>query len=187
MQWDFWTLLPETAHQVVWLMGDRGFPKSFRHMNGYSSHTYMWINADGERSWVKYHFISDQGIEFLTQAEGDRLAGTDPDFHTRDLYEAIERGEHPSWTLKVQVMPYEDATGYRFNPFDITKVWPHGDYPLIEVGRFTLDRNPADYHTEIEQLAVAPATWCRASGRARTGCCSAGCSPTPTRTGPGSA
>ena len=157
MQWDFWTLLPETAHQVIWLMGDRGFPRTFRHMNGYSSHTYMWVNAEGVQSWVKYHFISDQGIEFLTQAEGDRLAGTDPDFHTRDLYEAIERGEHPSWTLKVQIMPYEDARTYRFNPFDITKVWPHGDYPLTEVGRFTLDRNPADYHTEIEQLAVAPA------------------------------
>jgi catalase len=157
MQWDFWTLLPQTAHQVIWLMGDRGFPRTFRHMNGYSSHTYMWINAAGVQSWVKYHFISDQGIEFLTQAEGDRLAGTDPDFHTKDLYEAIERGDHPSWTLKVQVMPYEDAKTYRFNPFDITKVWPHGDYPLIEVGRFTLDRNPVDYHTEIEQLAVAPA------------------------------
>ncbi|HEY3749022.1 MAG TPA: catalase, partial [Pseudonocardiaceae bacterium] len=157
MQWDFWTLLPETAHQVIWLMGDRGFPRTFRHMNGYSSHTYMWINAAGVQSWVKYHFISDQGIEFLTQAEGDRLAGTDPDFHTKDLYEAIERGDHPSWTLKVQIMPYEDAKTYRFNPFDITKVWPHGDYPLIEVGRFTLDRNPVDYHTEIEQLAVAPA------------------------------
>jgi catalase len=157
MQWDFWTLLPQTAHQVVWLMGDRGFPKTFRHMNGYSSHTYMWINAAGVRSWVKYHFISDQGVEFLTQAEGDRLAGTDPDLHTKDLYEAIERGEYPSWTLKVQIMPYEDAKTYRFNPFDITKVWPHGDYPLTEVGKFTLDRNATDYHTEIEQLAVAPA------------------------------
>ncbi len=156
MQWDFWTLLPQTAHQVIWLMGDRGFPKDFRHMNGYSSHTYMWINAAGVRHWVKYHFISDQGIEFLTQAEGDRLAGTDPDLHTKDLYEAIERGDHPSWTLKMQIMSYEDAKTYRFNPFDITKVWPHADYPLIEVGKMTLDRNPADYHTEIEQLAVAP-------------------------------
>jgi catalase len=136
---------------------------------------------------VKYHFISDQGIEFLTQAEGDRLAGTDPDLHTKDLYEAIERGDHPSWTLKMQIMPYEDAKTYRFNPFDITKVWPHADYPLIEVGKMTLDRNPVDYHTEIEQLASRPATWCRASGRARTGCCWAGCSPTTTRTGPGSA
>src|SRR5580698_6062707 len=156
MQWDFWTLLPETAHQVVWLMGDRGFPRTFRHMNGYSSHAYMWVNAAGVQCWVKYHFISDQGIEFLTQAEGDRLAGTDPDFHTKDLYEAIERGEHPSWTLKVQIMLYEDAKTYRFNPFDITKVWPHGDYPLTEVGKLTLDRNPVDYHTEIEQAAFEP-------------------------------
>src|SRR5216683_951174 len=156
MQWDFWTLLPQTAHQVIWLMGDRGFPKDFRHMNGYSSHTYMWINAEGVRHWVKYHFISDQGVEFWTQAEGDRLAGTDPDLHTKDLYEAIERGDHPSWTLKMQIMPFEDAKTYRFNPFDITKVWPHGDYPLVEVGRYTLDRNPVDYHTEIEQAAFAP-------------------------------
>jgi len=156
MQWDFWTLLPETAHQVVWLMGDRGFPKTWRHMNLYSSHTYMWINAEGERFWVKYHFISDQGIEFWTQTEGDRLAGTDPDLHTRDLFEAIERGEHPSWTLKMQIMPFEDAKTYRFNPFDLTKVWPHGDYPLTEVGKLTLDRNPVDYHTEIEQAAFQP-------------------------------
>jgi catalase len=156
MQWDFWTLLPQTAHQVIWLMGDRGFPKSWRHMNGYSSHTYMWINAQGERVWVKYHFITDQGIEFWTQAEGDLLAGTDPDYHTRDLYEAIERGDHPSWTLKVQIMPFEDAKTYRFNPFDLTKVWPHADYPLIEVGKMTLDRNPVDNHTEIEQAAFQP-------------------------------
>ena len=156
MQWDFWTLLPQTAHQVIWLMGDRGFPKSWRHMNGYSSHTYMWINAQGKRVWVKYHFITDQGIEFWTQAEGDLLAGTDPDYHTRDLYEAIERGEHPSWTLKVQIMPFEDAATYRFNPFDLTKVWPHGDYPLHEVGRLKLDCNVTDYHAEIEQAAFEP-------------------------------
>jgi catalase len=156
MQWDFWTLLPQTAHQVIWLMGDRGFPKSWRHMNGYSSHTYMWINAQGKRVWVKYHFITDQGIEFWTQADGDLLAGTDPDYHTRDLYEAIERGDHPSWTLKVQIMPFEDAKTYRFNPFDLTKVWPHADYPLIEVGKMTLDRNPVDNHTEIEQAAFQP-------------------------------
>ena len=156
MQWDFWTLLPQTAHQVIWLMGDRGFPKSWRHMNGYSSSTYMWINAQGERVWVKYHFKTDQGIEFWTQAEGDRLAGTDPDYHTKDLYEAIERGDHPSWTLKMQIMPFDDAKTYRFNPFDLTKVWPHADYPLIEVGKMTLDRNPVDYHTEIEQVAFQP-------------------------------
>ncbi|MGH3828992.1 MAG: catalase [Pseudonocardiaceae bacterium] len=156
MQWDFWTLSPESAHQVTWLMGDRGIPKTWRHMNGYSSHTYMWVNSDGVRYWVKYHFKTDQGIEFLTQAEGDQLAGADGDYHTRDLYQAIERGEHPSWTLKMQIMPFEHAETYRFNPFDLTKVWPHSDYPLIEVGRMTLDRNPTDYHTEIEQAAFEP-------------------------------
>jgi catalase len=153
MQWDFWTLSPESAHQVAWLMGDRGIPKTWRHMNGYSSHTYMWVNAKGQKFWVKYHFKTDQGIEFLTQTEADRLCGVDADYHTRDLYEAIERGDHPSWTLKMQIMPFDEAKTYRFNPFDLTKVWPHADYPLIEVGRMTLDRNPSDNHTEIEQAA----------------------------------
>ncbi|WP_182358606.1 catalase [Tomitella gaofuii] len=156
MQWDFWTLSPESAHQVTWLMGDRGIPKTWRHMNGYSSHTYMWVNADGERFWVKYHFKTDQGIECLTQEEADRLAGADGDFHTRDLYRAIERGEHPSWTLYMQIMPFGDAAGYRFNPFDLTKVWPHSDYPLVKVGTMTLDENPADYHAQIEQAAFEP-------------------------------
>ncbi|MFJ5899356.1 catalase [Streptomyces sp. NPDC093064] len=156
MQWDFWTLSPESAHMVTWLMGDRGIPRTWRHMNGYSSHTYSWLNADGELSWVKYHFITDQGIEFLTQAEADDLAGKDADYHRRDLYEAIKRGEYPSWTLKVQIMPFEDAKTYRFNPFDLTKVWPHGDYPLHELGRLTLDRNVTDFHTEMEQAAFEP-------------------------------
>ena len=156
MQWDFWTLSPESAHQVTWLMGDRGIPRTWRHMNGYSSHTYLWVNARGERFWVKYHFKTDQGVEFFTQDEGDQMASADTDYHTRDLFEAIDRGDHPSWTLKMQVMPFEDAKTYRFNPFDLTKVWPHGDYPLIEVGRMTLDRNPTDYHCEIEQAAFEP-------------------------------
>jgi catalase len=156
MQWDFWTLSPESAHQVTWLMGDRGIPRTWRHMNGYGSHTYLWINASGERFWVKYHFKTDQGIEFFTQDEGDQMASADTDYHQRDLYEAIKRGDHPSWTLKMQIMPFEDAKTYRFNPFDLTKVWPHGDYPLIEVGRLTLDRNLTDYHTEMEQAAFEP-------------------------------
>ncbi|WP_163649799.1 catalase [Modicisalibacter sp. 'Wilcox'] len=156
MQWDFWTLSPESAHQVTWLMGDRGIPKTWRHMNGYSSHTYMWVNAQGEKFWVKYHFKTDQGIECLTQEEADRLAGEDSDYHTRDLFEAIERGEHPSWTLYVQVMPFAEADTYRFNPFDLTKVWPHEDYPPIKVGKLTLDRNPTDNHAEIEQAAFEP-------------------------------
>jgi catalase len=153
MQWDFWTLSPESAHQVTWLMADRGIPKNWRHMNGYSSHTYMWVNAKGERFWVKYHFKTDQGIDFLTQEEGDHLAGTDGDYHRRDLFEAIKRGDYPSWTLKMQIMPFADAETYRFNPFDLTKIWPHSDYPLHEVGRLTLDRNPTDFHTEIEQAS----------------------------------
>lgn len=156
MQWDFWTLSPESAHQVTWLMGDRGIPKTWRHMNGYSSHTYMWVNADGERFWVKYHFKTDQGVECLTQDEADKMAGADSDYHTRDLFNAIQEGNHPSWTLKVQLMPFADAENYRFNPFDLTKVWPHGDYPLQEVGKLTLNKNPTDNHTQIEQAAFEP-------------------------------
>src|ERR1700745_1445290 len=125
-------------------------------MDGFSSHTYMWVNAKGERFWVKYHFKTDQGIGFLTQEEADRIAGEDADYHRRDLSEAIKRGDYPSWTLKMQIMPFEEAKTYRFNPFDLTKVWPHSDYPLIEVGRLTLDRNLTDYHTEMEQAAFEP-------------------------------
>lgn len=156
MQWDFWTLNPESAHQVTWLMGDRGIPKTWRHMNGYGSHTYMLYNEAGEKSWVKFHFISDQGVECLTQEDANRIAGEDSDFHRRDLFDTIEAGEHPSWTLKVQVMPYEDAKTYRFNPFDLTKVWPHGDYPLIEVGTMTLHTNPENHFAQIEQAAFEP-------------------------------
>lgn len=156
MQWDFWTLSPESAHQVTWLMGDRGIPKSWRHMNGYSSHTYMWVNEREEKFWVKYHFKTDQGIDFLTQEEADRIAGQDGDYHRRDLFNSIKNKEFPSWTLKVQIMPFEEAKTYRINPFDLTKVWPHKDYPLMEVGKLTLDRNPTDFHTEIEQAAFEP-------------------------------
>ncbi|MFF4156538.1 catalase [Streptomyces sp. NPDC001678] len=156
MQWDFWTLSPESAHMVTWLMGDRGIPKTWRNMNGYSSHTFMWVNGGGEKFWIKYHMKTDQGIDFLTQAEADELAGTDPDAHRRDLSAAIASGNAPSWTMYVQVMPFADAPDYRFNPFDLTKVWPHGDYPLIEVGRMTLDRNPEDFFVHIEQAAFEP-------------------------------
>lgn len=156
MQWDFWTLSPESAHQVTWLMGDRGIPRTWRHMNGYSSHTYMWINAGGERHWVKYHFKTDQGVDFLPNDEAAAIAGADPDAHLRDLHEAIRRGEHASWTLYVQVMPFDEAARYRFNPFDLTKVWPHNDYPLVRVGRMVLDRNPDDYFAEIEQATFEP-------------------------------
>ncbi len=125
-------------------------------MNGYSSHTYMWVNQSGERFWVKYHFKTDQGIQFLSQAEADRIAGEDADYHQPDLYRAIEDGDHLTWTLKMQIMPFDDARNYRFNPFDLTKVWPHSDYPLIDVGKLTLDANVTDYHTEIEQAAFQP-------------------------------
>src|SRR6204780_1896576 len=156
MQWDFWTLSPESAHQVTVLMGDRGIPKTWRQMNGYSSHTYMWVNAKGQKFWVKYHFKTDQGIDFLPQAEADRLAGADGDYHMRDLYEAIERKDYPSWTLKMQIMPFDEAKTYRFNPFDLTKVCPHSDYPLIDLGTVTLNSNVTDYHTEMEQAAFQP-------------------------------
>jgi catalase len=156
MQWDFWTLSPESAHQVTWLMGDRGIPRTWRHMNGYTSHTYMWINAEGTECWVKYTFKTDQGPEFFTQHEADQMCAADTDYHVRDLWEHIRDGQYPSWTMYVQVMPYDDAENYRFNTFDLTKVWPHGDYPLIEVGRMRLDRNPTDNHAEIEQAAFQP-------------------------------
>ena len=158
MQWDFWTLSPESAHQVTYLMGDRGIPKTWREMNGYSSHTYSLVNAEGELFWVKFHFHTDQGDgnAYLSQDEADKLAGSDGDYHRRDLFDAIAGGDYPSWTLKWQIMPYEDAKTYRINPFDLTKVWPHDDYPLIEVGRMVLDRNPTDFHTEIEQAAFEP-------------------------------
>ncbi|WP_289812911.1 catalase [Arcanobacterium pinnipediorum] len=164
MQWDFWTLNPETAHQVSYLMGPRGLPKSWRTMNGYSSHTYMWINASGERFWVKYHFISEQGVENLTNAEAEILAGKDAEYHRRDLWNAIAEGNFPSWKLSVQVMPYEEAKTYRINPFDLTKVWPHADYPLHEVGVLTLNENPENYFAQIEQAAFAPSNYVPGTG-----------------------
>ena len=156
MQWDFWTHNPESAHQVTYLMGDRGIPASWREMNGYGSHTYMWINAAGEKTWVKYHFHSDQGVKNLTQEAANEIAGEDSDFHRRDLSEAIENGDFPSWTLNVQLMPYEDAKTYRFNPFDLTKTWSHEDYPLIKVGTMTLNKNPDNFFAQIEQAAFEP-------------------------------
>ncbi|XAS63480.1 catalase [Micrococcaceae bacterium Sec5.8] len=159
MQWDFWTLSPESAHQVTWLMGDRGLPASWREMQGYGSHTYQWINAAGERFWVKYHFKSNQGVNSMTGDEAEALAGADGDFYIRDLQENIAAGNFPSWDLHVQVMPYEDAKTYRFNPFDLTKVWPHSDYPLIKVGTMELNKNPENYFAQIEQAAFAPSNF----------------------------
>jgi catalase len=156
MQWDFWTLSPESAHQVTFLMSDRGTPSSWRHMNGFGSHTFLWYNAGGEKYWVKYHFKTDQGVKNFSNDEAVALASADPDHFLRDLHTAISQGDFPSWTVQVQVMPFQEAADYRFNPFDLTKVWPHGDYPLITIGRFTLDRNPQDYFAEIEQAAFEP-------------------------------
>ncbi|GAB3192315.1 catalase [Nesterenkonia suensis] len=164
MQWDFWTQNPESAHQVTYLMGDRGLPATWRRMNGYGSHTYQWNNADGERFWVKYHFINDAGFDTMTNDEAEKLAGADADFHRRDLFDAIARGEHPSWTLYVQVMPYEDAKTYKINPFDLTKTWPQADYPRIKVGTLTLNRNPKNFFAEIEQAAFSPANMVPGTG-----------------------
>jgi catalase len=142
---------------VTFLMGDRGLPKSWRNMDGFGSHTFLWESAGGVKHWVKYHFKTDQGIEFLTQAEGDQLAGEDGDYHRRDLHNAIKNGNAPSWTLSVQLMPFEAAADYRFNPFDLTKVWPHSDFPLVKVGRLVLDRNPDNFFAQIEQASFEPA------------------------------
>jgi catalase len=156
-QWDFWTLSPESAHQVTILMSDRGTPRSWRHMNGYSSHTFLWVNEGGEKFWVKYHFKTVQGIENFTDAEAKAMTAEEPDFHLRDLFEAIEKKDAPEWRLEMQIMPLEEAADYRFNPFDLTKVWPHGDYPPITIGRLVLDQNPENYFAEVEQAAFEPA------------------------------
>ncbi|AVA13227.1 MULTISPECIES: catalase [Sphingopyxis] len=154
--WDFWTLLPEAFHQVTVVMSDRGIPKSYRHMHGFGSHTYSFWNEAGERFWVKFHFRTQQGIANLTDAEAAALVGGDRESHQRDLYEAIERGDFPKWTMYVQIMPEADAETYRFHPFDLTKVWYKADYPLIEVGEFELNRNPDNFFADVEQSAFAP-------------------------------
>jgi catalase len=157
--WDFFSLSPEATHMFTWLFGDRGIPASYRHMNGYGSHTFQWVNAAGEQFFVKYHFKTDQGIECLTAEAAAKLAGENPDSHQMDLHEAIHQRGFPSWTLNVQIMPAAEAKTYRLNPFDVTKVWPHADYPLREVGKLTLDRNPANYFADVEQAAFDPANF----------------------------
>ncbi|KAJ9073617.1 catalase A [Entomophthora muscae] len=156
MFWDFLSLTPESIHQVTILFSNRGTPDGYRHMNGYFSHTLQLVNEAGERCYVKWHFKTCQGIRNLKASEATRLAGEDPDYATRDLFDAIERGEHPSWLVKIQVMPLSDVPNYRWNPLDVTKVWPHKDYPLQPVGRMVLDRNPTNYFAEVEQAAFAP-------------------------------
>ena len=154
--WDFWTNLPEALHQVTIIMSDRGIPASYRHMHGFGSHTFSFINAKNERYWCKFHFKSQQGIKNLTDAEAEAIVGKDRESHQRDLYEAIERGDFPRWTLFVQVMTEEQAASLPYHPFDLTKVWYKGDYPLIEVGEFELNKNPENFFADVEQSAFAP-------------------------------
>jgi catalase len=154
--WDFWSLSPESLHQVTILMSDRGLPQGYRFMNGYGSHTYSFINAAGERFWVKFHFKSLQGIKTWTNREGEAVVAKDRESAQRDLYEAIEGGEFPRWRFCVQIMPEADAEKTAYNPFDLTKVWPHADYPLIEVGILELNRNPRHYFAEVEQASFSP-------------------------------
>jgi len=154
--WDFFSLSPEATHMFTWLFGNRGIPASYRQMDGFGSHTFQWVNAAGEQYFVKYHFKTDQGIACLTRQQAAKVAGENPDSHQADLMAAIERGDFPSWTLKVQIMPAAEASTYHLNPFDLTKVWPHKDYPLREVGKLVLDRNPENYFADVEQAAFDP-------------------------------
>lgn len=154
--WDFWTLLPEAFHQVTIVMSDRGIPKSYRHMHGFGSHTYSFINANNVRFWVKFHFITQQGIENLTDAEAAKVVADDRESNQRDLFNAIEEGNFPKWKMYVQIMPELDAEKVPYHPFDLTKVWPKGDYPLIEVGEFELNKNAENFFLDVEQSAFAP-------------------------------
>nr|WP_211340602.1 catalase KatA [Mesobacillus subterraneus] len=154
--WDFWSLSPESLHQVTILMSDRGIPATLRHMHGFGSHTFKWTNEDGDGVWIKYHFKTEQGVKNLAPDVAAKIAGENPDYHTEDLFNAIEADDFPAWKLYVQIMPLEDANTYRFDPFDVTKVWSQKDYPLIEVGRMVLDRNPENYFAEVEQATFSP-------------------------------
>jgi len=154
--WDFFSLSPEATHMFTWLFGDRGIPATYRNMNGYGSHTFQWVNEAGETHWVKYHFKTNQGIKTLTESEAAVLAGENPESHTTDLRRSIEEGAFPSWTLRVQLMPADEAVGYGINPFDITRVWPHHDYPLMEVGTLVLNKSPESYFSDVEQVGFDP-------------------------------
>lgn len=155
--WDFWTSLPEALHQVTIVMSDRGIPAGYRHMHGFGSHTYSFISPANERYWVKFHFVTQQGIKNLSDAEAAGIVANDRESSQRDLYDAIERGDFPRWKMFVQIMPEADAAKVPYHPFDLTKVWPKGDYPLIPVGEFELNRNPENYFAEVEQAAFNPA------------------------------
>jgi len=154
--WDFLSLTPESVHQVSILFSDRGTPYGYRHMHGFSGHTFKWVNKEGVPVWVKLHFLTESGIKNLSTEEAGHLSGADPDFATRDLFNHIEKGGIAAWKVYVQAMPFEEAFKYRFNPFDITKVWPHKEFPLIPFGRMVLNRNPENYFAETEQAAFAP-------------------------------
>ncbi len=156
--WDFWTSLPEALHQITITMSERGIPATYRHMHGFGSHTFSMINAQNERVWVKFHLVCQQGIKNLTDAEAQELVGKDRESHQRDLFESIERGDYPRWKMCIQVMTDAQAKAHPHNPFDLTKVWPHKDYPLIEVGMMELNRNPENYFAEVEQSAFNPAS-----------------------------
>lgn len=156
--WDFWSQNPQSLHQVTILMSDRGIPKSYRHMNGYGSHTYAMWNSTGERFWIKWHFKTNQGVKTLTNDEASIIAGTTPQAGQADLFDHIEKGNFPSWTVKIQVMPFEDAEKYPAT-FDVTKVWEHKDYPMIEVGQLELNKNPDNYFAEVEQSAFSPSNF----------------------------
>jgi len=155
--WDFWTLLPEALHQVTIVMSDRGIPATYRHMHGFGSHTFSFINAANERYWVKFHFHSQQGIKNLSAEESEQVIGKDRESHLRDLYDCIEAGDYPRWTLKVQIMTEQQAASHKHNPFDLTKVWSHKDYPLHEIGVLELNKNPENHFAEVEQAAFSPA------------------------------
>jgi catalase len=156
--WDFWTSLPEALHQITMTMSDRGIPYSFRHMHGFGSHTFSFINAANERVWVKFHFVTQQGIKTLGDAEAEALVGKDRESNQRDLYESIEKGDFPRWKMFIQIMTEKQAATNPYDPFDLTKVWFHKDYPLIEVGVFELNRNPENYFADVEQAAFNPAS-----------------------------
>ncbi|MBL8874394.1 MAG: catalase [Phycisphaerae bacterium] len=156
MQWDFWSLCPEALHQITILMSDRGIPASYRHLHGFGSHTYSFINAAGERVWVKFHFKCKQGIKNMTDEEAAKAIGSDRETHQRDLFESIAKGDFPKWRVCIQVMTQSQAETFRWNPFDLTKVWPHGDFPLIEIGTLELNKNPENYFAEVEQAAFKP-------------------------------
>lgn len=156
MWWDFWSHVPESIHQVLWLMGDRGAPMGWRHVNGYGSHTFSFYDEDNNRTWVKFHFKTDQGIKFFKDEEWRHLQGIEPRWATKDLFQAIDNGDYPSWTMYIQTMTDEQAEAFQWDAFDVTKIWPHADYPLQKVGQFELNRNPDNYFADVEQAAFSP-------------------------------